>query len=518
MKLQVGLSAPSPAWEQILLQEGISCDVIDVGQSIAADAVSVLVVTQPLSAAGREVTVRYLRDGGGVLGYVRHLEGVGGTGGRPENLEYVTSHETDPLRWITLLDLGLTGEIPREANVARTQMQTIALFAGRLLEGSAVLLPFDVAAAFADTRTAEKNFYARRDRLPSERVSLVGKGELRHLIHGALEYLHHARGLPYCHLWYFPEGAPSVFALRIDTDGAPPQDVDVLYDISRESDIGFSWYLDVGAHESWLARFGMMVDQELGVHCYEHRVFDSHDDSMKDISRARRVLEEAGVRTEGYAAPFGQWNPAIARALVDLGFMYSSEFSLAYDTLPFFPIVNDVPCPVLQVPIHPICIGSLRRVGYTPQNMNEYFGMAIEQKLARHEPVFFYHHPTHRSWDVVRSLLASVQKMNIVSTTLGAYAHWWKARIRVARALTFDGHVVSVPGEPASGAGNVWLRISRSPGEEAIVPFNPRISLDDAAWSRQAPVSIPSDVQRIREFDSRKVLGDLYTRMVRRFK
>ena len=59
----------------------------------------------------------------------------------------------------------------------------------------------------------------------------------------------------------------------------------------------------------------------------------------------------------GFAAPHGRWNAGLDAVLDELGYLYSSDFQLGYDDLPFFPWREDRFSSVLQVPIHPICEG-----------------------------------------------------------------------------------------------------------------------------------------------------------------
>lgn len=518
MKFQACLTAPSAAWEQILLQEGISWTMMDPVGGDLSEECSVLVVTGPLASDRRTTVKEYLRKGGGILGSAGHLAEIGDLSPRSQRIEYLVSGDTDADRWISLLDLGVTGDIPREAGLLRTQENSFALFAGQLLGGWAVILPFDVGEAFSDTRIANKNFYSRRERLPSERVALVGKGEILHLVHGALEFLHHARGFPYCHLWYFPDGRKNLFAFRVDTDGAPRADVDALYGLAREYGVQMSWYLDVGSHEPWVNYFATMVDQEIGVHCYEHKVFDTFQENLRNISRARKVLEEQSIRPKGFTAPYGVWNADLGRALRQLGFSYSSEFTLAYDALPFFPVVGDTSLEPLQVPIHPICPGSLRKIGYGDDQMDEYYSMVIDEKLLRGEPLFFYHHPTHRSWETVRRMMAAIKQRNIECTTLGAFAAWWQERRSCLRLVSLVGHQLITEGGSAPGAARYHLRVSKRGSGETIAPWTDQIDLNAIAWTTPKEFTPPADLRRIREFDPRAVLGDLYTRMVRRFR
>ncbi|MEK7251361.1 MAG: hypothetical protein AAB209_13170, partial [Bacteroidota bacterium] len=179
---------------------------------------------------------------------------------------------------------------------------------------------------------------------------------------------------------------------------------------------------------------------------------------MKNISKARRKLEQAGISSPGFAAPFGIWNSELAKAIEKTVFEYSSEFSFAYDSLPVYPSNGEQTFLTLQVPIHPICIGSLRRIGYTEGQMKEYFRRVIEEKLLRDEPLFFYHHPTHHCCDVVQFIFQYVAEKGIENTTMLEYARWWKKRLSTRLEISFENTKCKVQ-SATSVDESLWLRV-----------------------------------------------------------
>ncbi len=519
MKIQAGLLKPSNAWEQFCAQEGVPSDLVEPGNQRLIDDFSILVVNRALDQEDRAAITRYLNDGGAVIGYAPFLDDLFKARARKERLEYLTADQQTGIFDTLLLELAVEGHIPGEANLLRTQENPFGIFAGEILGGAAVVLPFDPADLLTDIRTANKKFYSSLERLPAERVSLVGKGEVRHLLHRSFEFLHHARKIPYAHLWYYPEGKKSLFAFRIDTDRGERWEIDELYDAAKEAGVGFSWFLDVRSHEPWLNHFLYMAGQEIGIHCYEHQVYPTSEANLKNIGKARRVMEGAGLTTGGFAAPFGMWNPGLAEAIDTAGFAYSSEFSLLYDSLPLYPDALGILYNTLQVPVHPVSIGSLRRVGYTEKQMQDYYGAVMNRKIARGEPLFFYHHPTHHSWETVRFLLRYARENGIESATLGEFTRWWKRRF-VSKCMvemaTTSASVSVLPG--GGNAEDLWLRVSRAPGLEAVIPLTQSLNLEELPWAPMTLTPIPSDIRRTSEFDPRTLVGDIYAEMMRKFK
>ncbi len=521
MKLCAGLLTQSHAWEQLFLQEGFPFETIRPGEESTGGGCSVVVVNRALLPDDINALAEYLRHGGAILGSASFMRGLAGISTRKERIEYLVSEGEEILKGVSLLDLGVVGEIPREANTLRTQSGSHAVFAGELGGGIGVALPFDCETAFLDTRALVKNFHAVRDRLPSERTSLVAKGEVRQLLHAALEYLHHQRGLPYVHLWPFPDGQENLFAFRVDTDAASRSEVDSLLVAAHEYGIGMTWFLDVRSHETWLEHFAAMTGQEIGVHCYEHRVIEQYDEILRDVGRAREALRALGLNPQGYAAPFGHWSPALSRAVDHLAFLYSSEFSLLYDSLPFYQPSRTGVASALQVPIHPICPGSLTRIAYSESDASAYFKSKVDEKLARREPLLFYHHPGQRAWSVVRSLFSAIRERNVTPVTMGEFARWWMVRQQTHYAARADGNGILLEfegGVDDQETRRVRLRVSVGGGKEALTPLTPRIDLGSMQFREVPRYPVPSTIRRIRDFDPRSLLGDVYSRMVRRMK
>ncbi len=517
MKIVAGLIAPSPAWEALLSQEGLPWMHLPAGADWT-DLCSVLIATRRLEGKERDHAAEYLRRQGAILGSAHHFNGLANTSTRPAHLRYIIS-DGDPLfPSVRLIDLAMTGEIPREANHLRTDSNEHAVFAGELGGGVGVALPFDIQSAMVDERVTAKAFYCPHERLPSERVSLVARGEVRHLVRSALAWLHNVRGLPYAHLWYYPGRSQSVATLRVDTDGAPRDDIDTLYGIARAAGVRGSWFLDVRAHETWLPHFRKLEGQEIGLHCYEHRFGRDMEADAANIRRGHELLKAAGWAVEGFAAPFGTWTPAHAALIDRMGFEYSSEFSCGYDTLPFLPASPAGPFATLQLPVHPISIGSLRRAGAHERVMQQYYENTAADLLSRHMPLFFYHHPTHRHWDVVHAMMETYQQPGIMKLTLGEYARWWQRRALLDVGIEIEGHHLLVRNGDLAEAADVFLHVVRPDAWEANVSPGRAHSLATLHWDLPRRSAVPPDLRRVRETDPRRMLGDLYSTMLRRLK
>ncbi len=516
MRISTGLTGRSAGWEQVLEQLGALYTRVRAAEGVSAEFFSVVAVTHPPDRAEAAALIEYLGKGGGIIGSAAALAPLTGPGLRREQVRYLRAETGGAFGSMRLLDVDGLCMIPREANTLRTDTNAFAVYAGPLLGGTAVILPFDPGALLLDDRAASRSFPFPHDRVPTERVSAVGKGALRHLMHAALEFLHHARGLPYVHRWHFPDGRRNCCVFRIDTDGAPERDVEDLYRLARDHGMPLTWFLDVAAHESWLRRFAGMVGQEFGVHCYDHVELSRADIARPNMERARQVMIREGLRPGGCAAPYGIWSAGFARVTRELGFLYSSEFSFAYDTVPLR--TGDGPG-VLQVPVHPICIGSLLRAGYAPDLMKRYLAAETARKLRRAEPLFFYHHPAHRRHDVVADLFGRVREAGIDGITMGEYAEWWTTRESWMPVVEYAEETVATREEsPGVHPDRCWLGVSAGGKGSAILPVHQAIRLCDVPWTPVEPEPLPPELERVRDFDPRSMLGELFSTVSRKFR
>lgn len=524
MNIRAGLLRPSPIWRQFMAQEGLDWVELPSGDEIAGGGFTVLVVPARTTPADVHAIAGHLAKGGALLAPASALPGL--MESREERLKFILA--ADEFSSAGLIDVETDAQVPREANVLRTPQHTFAVFAGEWKGGVAVVLPFDPAEALTDVRAGFRSFYLDRDRLPWERASLVAKGGVRRLLRDALIYLHRARGIPYVHTWYYPGGHPNAFVFRIDTDGGEPADIESLHALLEEHRLPASWFLDVKTQEGMLHRYGEFAGHDIGVHCYEHRVFEAEAENRENIERAVSAMRGAGLEPAGYAAPYGYWDLFLGNVIDEMRFSYSSEFSWAYDTLPGAPVTPAGEYSTLQVPIHPVSVGILKRAGCPAASMKRYFTSAVNRCMTSGDPMFFYHHPSHREWAVMRELFAAVRATGVPAMTMAGFADWWRkrtdARFSVRneggnllverkgwqggdRGAEVGGSVEGVGNSVGDGPGGVWLSVVTTDGRHALVPPSKELSLTGLP-ARPLPASVvPEDLLRIREWDFRERFG-----------
>jgi hypothetical protein len=262
-----------------------------------------------------------------------------------------------------------------------------------------------------------------------------------------------------------------------------------------------SWFVHVEAHREYLDLFGAMDRQEIGVHCYRHRTFPTFEENASNIDEAAHLLHGAGIDTAGYAAPNGFWNEELARAIEHHGFEYSSEFSLDYDDLPFHPWARGAFMGAVQVPVHPVCIGSFLRVKGTDEAMKRYFRWVIDRKLQEHEPVILYHHPGHEKADVMADAFAHAHDRGLRNVTMGEYARWWRRRDEVRYDASYRDGVITLRFRRHDPDVRIALRAAD--GAIGFLAGDGEWEVDEIAATPAVPrrVEMPADIMRIRRFD-----------------
>lgn len=418
--ITIGILQPDPGWITALRQLGLAYRTVRRVQDMAADSLGAIILNR--KPVGPETAaVRAFLDSGGVA-------------------------------------IDACNALP-ESRQAGYPEDHIAL--GRAGAGHVAAVRFDLHSMITDTRSVRKLFASASGRHPSELVARYPKGEVRRALGRALRWLLHRRGLPYVYLARVPRGSRGVFCFRVDSDYGTLRQCRALYQTARRYGVKMTWFLHTGAHEEWIAEMVRFEDQEFAVHGHRHRTFRGYQQNFANITESRRVMDAAGMQYCGYSAPNGVWNKAVHQATADHGFAYSSEFALGYDDLPFFPCVDGRFSPVLQIPTHPVCIGSLMRVKEPVAGMMDYFRQVIDDKLHAGEPVALYHHPPHEHWNVVDDIFAHAVSLGLRNMTFGQYAQWWLRR----SALRFtprmaDGHLQIE-----------WAGESPGPDHEAVAEY-----------------------------------------------
>jgi hypothetical protein len=474
----------NPHWQELLSQEGVN-----LRSGPRLNGADVLVLNQRSGGLHKQQIWHHIQSGGALL--------AAGADAAAVWLEL--EHAARPLHWIApdgdsplfrnvgIVDVETRGSLLRKANTGVTDSGAKAITATPTGQGFCILLPFDVAVVLGIVASGPKQFPADMPRLPFDTVARTNRGEVRRLVANCLRFLLAHKGLPYVRLSPVPfinRQSLSSFAFRVDTDFGPRRDLEAVARLAERVGMKFSWYVNVGAHKAHLDLFEDLARQghDIQLHCQRHTVYPDYKRNLDNFRQARNAMASAGISPVGVVAPFGEWNPSLNRAFERLGFEYSSEFCLAYDDLPFRPVVSGRLSKVLQMPVHPICLGRLVAARASAAQMAAYFRSIIDLQVARQEPCFLYDHPERIAQfsDLLADVLAYGKERCGSVTTLTEFARWWQRREKfVWSARTSDTQLVVQTKESINDLKVVVERDDRY----AMLPAGPgTYTLNELEW------------------------------------
>jgi hypothetical protein len=420
-------------WQGLLRQEGVS---FRSGSRLSGRDVVVL-NREPAELHVHRIW-QHIQSGGGLL-----TAGVNAAAIwlelRPsvKRLRWLAPGVDSPLfRNVGIVDTETRGTLLPGANAGVTDSGAKAILATPAGRGFCILLPFEAHNVLSNIASGPKQFPADTPRFPHETVARVGRGEVRRLVANCLRFLLARKGLPYVHLAAVPGLTPSTFAFRVDADFVPRRDIEAVARLADRVGMKFTWYVNVAVHAAYLDLFADLARQghDIQLHCQRHTVYPDYKRNLDNFRLGRDAMADAGIPPVGVVGPYGEWNLNLNRAFEELGFEYSSEFCLAYDDLPFRPVVDGRLSRVLQVPVHPICLGRLVAARATLKQMSAYFRSVIDLQVARREPCFLYDHPERidQFSDVLADVLHYAKERCGSTTTMTEFARWWQRRERFA--------------------------------------------------------------------------------------
>lgn len=429
MKLSVGLVDISPEWRLLLQQIGVAFKTFAESDTTAFNQYPVWILSATTKTGFRETAATFLQNGGAVLTEAQTAKRLFGLKTRRRKIRYISSTSDKIFDNMPICRLNLNSSISNEARHFPQQSGKATVAILSFGKGRIIVLPTRFAESVLIHQSARINFPSHHgERLPSERVSAVSKGNIRRIVQSALAYLFHFRQLPFVRLWPFPNGAKNLFGFRIDTDFGTREEINALYDCCRKFAIPATWFVETKSCANWLPVFAEMKEQEIAYHCYRHRIFSDDAPNRADMAQGLTLLKKSGILPRGYAAPYGEWHPAMTKIVLENKFEYASEFSMDYDNLPFYPFSQNTFSDLLQVPIHPVSVGRLHWARHSESQMIDYYQDVLAQKIAAQEPVFFYHHPGQQRLNVLEHIFKTVNEKRMAKLSFGEYADWWKQR------------------------------------------------------------------------------------------
>ncbi len=418
-RLCIGIQNLDVAWRRLIHQLGIWVEEVDYSKELATNY-SVIILNKKPDDQQKVSLKEYLEQQGSLLEMGVHAVFTPKRNTTSAYSTFLVNDEAD----------SIFAHVPYVDVYAPVRLHSSQRFYGGLIdiqssrEHNLAFFGAPITALMQDRRYHRKRFFSPHHPFPDEIVSKVSKDSLSELFRTVLKELHFKRELPFIEKWASPTPKPA-FSFRIDSDFGDKQSVISLYEVLQRNEIPATWFLHVEAHEEWLDLFQDFKHQEIALHGYEHGTSSSHKKTQQNIQKGKQLLEQAGFTPTGFTAPYGIWNAALRKSLESFSFKYTSEFTFYFDGLPLQPENEQLP---IQVPVHPICTGSLSRKRYSADEMLAYFKFVLQNKRARYQPAFLYHHPLQPGLSVFDELFKNVYKMKFEPLNLHQFAQFWESR------------------------------------------------------------------------------------------
>ena len=491
MRLSIGITHLTPAWEILLKQIGPPFEQLNPVDAWEPDRYSCIITSGRVDFSSIERLLHFVKRGGSILSETDAAEQLFNTRCSPHFIEYINTENDGIFQSVPSGFIGCQLIIPNNATFVKEKHGKKLIEFKKLGHGQILVLPGGLVNSILSQAPKRRNFSTKGPWLPSERVAKVSKHTVRELITQSLKTLIWKRTLPFVSLSPFPNSNNSIFGFRIDTDFASISDVENMYRLCTKHEIPAAWFVETGSCKSWLHRYSEMVGQDIGLHCFKHRIAKKYILNEKDVNEGKTALRINGIIPRGYAAPFGEWNHSLNKALEYHGFQFSSEFSLDYDNLPFYPVLNERFSTVLQIPIHPISIGSLRNARHSNKEMVQYFETVIENHTASQLPIIFYDHPGNTNLDVLDQVFQIIRDKNILKLSMTDFSNWWKNRDDIVwEAKLNDGklHIST-----NNSRNSIKVIISKSEKNCSIPLVENQLAINELNWmpSQSIPLQVP---------------------------
>lgn len=495
--LCIGILELTPGWKSILDQIGVWYQQIDKLDDLLS-SYSIIIINKPVSEEIEHLLHTFNDAGGSILETPNGDTFSHARFTVTKKVKSIVNNGNIPfLNHIPFLD------IYSEAYLYNGQTNFDGLIDfEKIKEGIVCNLGINPDELFTNGEYIRKRFFFKKDKHPDELVSKVSKDILVDLITSLLKELHFQQGLPFVSKWISPKEQP-VFAFRIDSDFGDRESITALSEIGKEHEIPMTWFLHVKAHEDWLSLFHEFEGQEISLHGYEHGTSTSYEHVFNNIEKGLQLLKDEGFEPEGFCVPYAIWNETLAEVLQKFDFKYSSEFTLGYDGFPFYPIHDEKESKTLQIPIHPICTGSLNRKSASFKEMKDYFVEVLIQKIGKRHNVVFYHHPLQPGTKLWNDIFSKVNELSLTKLSFSEYASFWQKRINTnfTASIETEDKTLSFSGE----LGDILIQVTNSHTSYELIKAN-----HDNEITNSGKFKYHEAYSKLTESDIKELKGDKF--------
>jgi len=269
--------------------------------------------------------------------------------------------------------------------------------------------------------------------------------------------------LPYVHSGYYPTNCSSVFLFRVDVDYVDSEGLENIFEITKKFNIKGTYFINISGEEEFDEKIGhfklktpttpqrkeilqkiLLEGNEIANHGYWHYVFKDFKRNYQNIKVCNLFLKKLfEIRNKGFAAPGGEINSSLIKAINQAKLLYSSN-ELTEGKFPYYPYIQNTKSKTLEIPVYYLCDASfefskneklVRTIPlYYQDILRSLYLKYIKQQINNNKPIGILAHP-HLIGKVAKdffgSIFREIKRLKIPNYTFEEFANWWKQREKI---------------------------------------------------------------------------------------
>jgi len=265
--------------------------------------------------------------------------------------------------------------------------------------------------------------------------------------------------LPYVHLWYYPVNCSSVFLFRVDVDYIYLKGLENIFEVTKKFNIKGTYFVNISGEEEFdekISHFKLKTpttpkrkeilqkilskNNEIANHGYWHYVFKEFEKNYQNIKICNLFLRKLfNTENRGFAAPGGEMNNSLMRAIDQTKLLYSSN-ELSEGGFPYFPYIQNKKSKTLEIPVYYLCDASFESLEKKPDwsiplyyqdILRNFYLEYIKKQVNNNKPIGILSHPHligQVAKDFFNPIFKEIKRLKIPNYTLEQFASWWKQR------------------------------------------------------------------------------------------
>ena len=269
--------------------------------------------------------------------------------------------------------------------------------------------------------------------------------------------------LPYFHSWYYPTNCFSVFLFRVDVDYVDSEGLENIFEITKKFNIKGTYFINISGEEEFDEKIGhfklktpttpqrkeilqkiLLEGNEIANHGYWHYVFKDFKKNYQNIKVCNLFLKKLfEIRNKGFAAPGGEMNSSLIKAINQAKLLYSSN-EFTEGKFPYYPYIQNTKSKVLGIPVYYFCDASfeflkkerlVRTIPFYCQDiLRSFYLKYIKQQINNNKPIGILAHP-HLIGKIAKDffgpIFKEIKRLKIPNYTFEEFANWWKQREKI---------------------------------------------------------------------------------------